>query len=307
MKKSARYVRPSHTPQTHLSDFCELAVVSRFNTLTAQEQRVYDAKYNQLTWQERGEQIDRAIAMSHRISQHLDVLYPFSVVNRVRWCGRRAALQKLLPHATPKHPADILVTLNNGVHIGVSLKSTGKSRDCAYRHCGVKTLDTSLGVSFATDLLSAYAYQKLPAQTGKRKQYLRAHPTFRQNTLKDGEEVLARLTGKYFTHLQKKHRSHQLRTWLLDTFTARGSYPPFLIVTGRTQGEDTYASLLDPLHDSTPLIKRLSDTTRRLTLTRLGHHSIGIGVGGIKTMILRFKWESEPMASALKVSAEPWV
>jgi len=43
-----------------------------------------------------------------------------------------------------------------------------------------------------------------------------------------------------------------------------------------------------------------------IKLEKVGNESIGVSAGGKKIMKMRFKFESEKMASSVKLSGDPW-
>jgi hypothetical protein len=44
----------------------------------------------------------------------------------------------------------------------------------------------------------------------------------------------------------------------------------------------------------------------KITLEKVGNESIGVKAGAKKIMKIRFKFESEKMASSMKLSGDPW-
>jgi hypothetical protein len=44
----------------------------------------------------------------------------------------------------------------------------------------------------------------------------------------------------------------------------------------------------------------------KVTLEKVGNDSIGVKAGEKKIMKIRFKFESEKMASSMKLSGDPW-
>jgi len=62
------------------------------------------------------------------------------------------------------------------------------------------------------------------------------------------------------------------------------------------------ASITDPLKNEK--LEALSKYT--IKMEKIGNESIGVIAGTKKIMKIRFKFESEKMASSLKLSGDPW-
>ena len=78
--------------------------------------------------------------------------------------------------------------------------------------------------------------------------------------------------------------------------------PPYIKVTGMGSRPPYTAKVEDPL--ANPKMKKLRE--EKISLEKVGNESIGIKAGNTKIMKMRFKFESEKLASSLKMSGEPW-
>ena len=79
-------------------------------------------------------------------------------------------------------------------------------------------------------------------------------------------------------------------------------YPPYVKVTGKGNKKPFSASLIEPTeNEKNEALKSLD-----FALEKVGNESIGIKAKGKKIFKMRFKFESEKMASSMKLSGESW-
>ena len=107
------------------------------------------------------------------------------------------------------------------------------------------------------------------------------------------------LLAKLKTMQVKAMRAYIISDWM----DAEEVYPPYIKVTGKGSKPPYTADTTDPLNN-TKLAKLISATT--ITLTKEGNESIGVAVNGSHIMKIRFKYESEKVASSMKLSGDPW-
>ena len=79
-------------------------------------------------------------------------------------------------------------------------------------------------------------------------------------------------------------------------------YPPYIKVTGQGSRAPYRASVMNPVEND----KLSALGNYPITAEKVGNESIGIKAGDKKIMKIRFKFESEKMASSLKLSGDPW-
>jgi hypothetical protein len=78
--------------------------------------------------------------------------------------------------------------------------------------------------------------------------------------------------------------------------------PPYIKVTGQGNKEPYRAVAMDPTKN-----EKLDALAKyKITLEKVGNESIGVKAGDKKIMKIRFKFESEKMASSVKLSGDPW-
>ena len=78
--------------------------------------------------------------------------------------------------------------------------------------------------------------------------------------------------------------------------------PPYIKVTGKGNKAPYSAVAMDPINN--PKLTALS--AHNIKLEKVGNESIGVSAGDKRIMKIRFKFESEKMASSLKLSGDPW-
>ena len=78
--------------------------------------------------------------------------------------------------------------------------------------------------------------------------------------------------------------------------------PRYVKVTGRGTRAPYTAVVDDPLNND-KLRKLASDA---ITFEAVGNDSVGVKAGAKKIMKMRFKYESQKLASTVKMSGDPW-
>jgi len=78
--------------------------------------------------------------------------------------------------------------------------------------------------------------------------------------------------------------------------------PAYIKITGNGTKEPYSALLLDPLKND----KAMAIASKKITVEAVGNDSVGIRAGGKKIFKMRFKYESQAMASSLKMSGYAW-
>ena len=78
--------------------------------------------------------------------------------------------------------------------------------------------------------------------------------------------------------------------------------PPYIKITGQGNKAPYSATVMDPIDN--PKLAALGKYS--IKLEKVGNESIGVSAGSKHIMKIRFKFESEKMASSLKLSGDPW-
>jgi hypothetical protein len=98
-------------------------------------------------------------------------------------------------------------------------------------------------------------------------------------------------------------KNKELMDYLLsDWMDAEVVRPPYIKVTGQGKKEPYTADVMDPT--SNPKLDAM--TKYDLKLSEVGNDAVGVKAGDKQILKMRFKFESEKMASSMKLSGDPW-
>lgn len=207
-----------------------------------------------------------------------------------------------------KNPTDVLVKFSDGGFLGLSAKSTKGKGDIGFKNPGLGSLSQKLGidlVSPAKDIMEkAIKKMKLPLNSKERKVLLRDPKNARLNAKAKevGDKILKTLRDQLLEHYlniwEDDLKEHFVSAWI----DAGENYPYYIKVTGRGTKGNYSATISDP--GANPKFKALSADD--IELEELGTNSIGVWAGDMKIMRIRFKWESQPLASSIKLSGDPF-
>tara|TARA_B100000131_G_scaffold297347_1_gene316013 strand:- start:709 stop:1749 length:1041 start_codon:yes stop_codon:yes gene_type:complete len=227
---------------------------------------------------------------------------------KVWWTARPNSLSRAVGAEVDsrKNPTDTLLQFADDSFLGVSAKSTKGSGDIGFKNPGIGSLAKALNIDLAQYVVQTTqdTIDKLglPAVGGKRKEFIRANPEIRQQTVAVGTKILAALRDALFEHLntldQEDIRAHIISMWM----DADESYPYYIKVTGHGKKEPYTVSIMDPMDN--PKLKAL--VADDVTTMKVGNDSVGILAGGKRIMKMRFKYASEKLASSVKLSGDPW-
>ena len=208
-----------------------------------------------------------------------------------------------------KNPTDVLVRFSSGPangFLGLSAKATQGRGDIGFKNPGLGTVDRNLKM----DLSGEYANQlrqtinlfALPESAAQRKEYIRKNTGIKAKTEEIGVKVLAAMRDELYDRLLKFDQRELVRYLLSDWMDAEVLYPPYVKVTGQGNKPPYRAVVMDPLKNE----KLESLSKYEIKLEKIGNESIGVTAGTKKIMKIRFKFESEKMASSVKLSGDPY-
>lgn len=230
----------------------------------------------------------------------------------VWWTARPGELAKASgdPNASSKtNPTDILVRFAKGPangFLGLSAKATKTNGEIGFKNPGIGTIDKALNIDLAreyknqeTQLIAKY---KLPASAQVRKQHIRANPGIKIQTEVIGSQILAAMRAELFKKLNSMSQGELLKHLLNNWMDADLLFPPYVKVTGQGNKAPYKAVVMDPINNPKLEALRLGP----IKLEAVGNDSIGVSAHGKKIMKMRFKFESEKMASSVKMSGDPW-
>lgn len=232
-------------------------------------------------------------------------------VKQVWWTARPNSMAQAVgyPVDQKKNPTDILVKFTNGPadgFLGLSAKATQGKGDIGFKNPGVGTVDKNLNMKLAEEYkkildLTIKKYS-LPDAAEKRKAYIRANPGIKEKTEDVGVKLLAAMRDELMARLKKFNQKDLFKYLLSDWMDAEVLKPPYVKVTGQGNKAPYKAVVMDPTKN-----EKLDALGKYpISLEKVGNESIGVKAGEKKIMKIRFKFESEKMASSLKLSGEPW-
>lgn len=232
-------------------------------------------------------------------------------ITNVWWTARPGSMESAVkrPVDQRKNPTDILVKFQRGPadgFLGLSAKATKTKGDIGFKNPGVGTVDRSLNLRLADrykDILNnTIKKYSLPESTSARKDYIRENPGVKKATEQIGITTLSEFRDILLDRLLKMNQQSLIKYLLTDWMDAEVMYPPYIKVTGQGKSAPYSASVMDPT--SNEKLDALSKY--KISLEKVGNESIGVKAGDKKIMKIRFKFESEKMASSVKLSGEPW-
>jgi hypothetical protein len=232
-------------------------------------------------------------------------------VKQVWWTAREGELARASKSDadSKKNPTDILVLFTSGPangYLGLSAKATKTNGEIGFKNPGIGTVDRSLNIRLADE----YKNQEqqlikkfnLPPSAQARKAAIRANAAIKQQTEVIGQQILAAMRDELFVRLNKMSNKELMSYLLKDWMDADILYPPYIKVTGQGNKHPYKAVVMDPTSN-----EKLDVLAKYpIKLEKVGNESIGVSANGKKIMKMRFKFESEKMASSVKMSGDPW-
>ena len=232
-------------------------------------------------------------------------------IKQVWWTARPGSMASAVgrPVDQKKNPTDVLVKFSGGPadgFLGLSAKATQGKGDIGFKNPGIGTVDRNLNLKLAQEyenqLKQTIKKFSLPEQAQKRKEYIRANAGIKTQTEAIGVQILAAMRDELMVRLKKFNQKDLLKYLLSDWMDAEIIYPPYVKVTGQGNKEPYKAVVMDPTKN-----EKLDALAKyEITLEKVGNESIGVKAGEKKIMKIRFKFESEKMASSVKLSGDPW-
>lgn len=232
-------------------------------------------------------------------------------IKNVWWTARPGSMSSAVGREVDqkKNPTDILVKFASGPadgFLGLSAKATQGKGDIGFKNPGLGTVDRNLnmklGAEYEKILKATIKKFALPEAAAARKSFIRGNPGIKKQTEDIGVKLLAAMRDELLLRLKKFKQPELMKYLLSDWMDAEVLYPPYIKVTGQGNKEPYKAVVMDPT--SNPKLDALSKY--KITLEKVGNESIGVMAGEKKIMKIRFKFESEKMASSVKLSGDPW-
>jgi len=297
---------------TDLADVNEIYVAFVLNGNkfpdSASEQQ-YNRKLELLTETQQQQQIGRAIVMSEDFLSWAKS-NGYSGVKEVYWTARPGFSFKSVVGVDVdqrKNPTDVLVEFRKGGFLGLSAKSTSGKGDIGFKNPGVGTVDKDLKLKLneinkkaQDNIIKEF---KLPSSASARKTEIRKNKAIQKSTDLIGTKVLNECRDTLIKRLNKQNQAER-RDYIIKSWidASQELYPPYVKVTGRGTKAPYSASVEDPLNN--PKLKAILDD--KIVFESVGNDSVGVKAGSKKILKMRFKYESEKLASSLKMSGDPW-
>ena len=206
-----------------------------------------------------------------------------------------------------KNPSDVLVEFSDKKFLGLSAKSTKGKGDIGFKNPGMGTVEKDLQIQLKPILKTVedkfVEENDLPKSASQRKGTIRADEKLKAKADEEGGKVLNSLRDamlKRVNQLTEKQR----KDYIINSWIDAGSaiMPYYVKVTGRGNKAPFSSSVEDPLDNAK--IRALN--TARVTFEPVGNDSIGVKAGEKKLLKMRFKFESQKLASGIKMSGDPW-
>lgn len=303
------------TANTILSDINEIwtgYVINGNKWFDAVAQVQYNQRIKQATKEQVEDAKGKAEVMAKEFITWAKTKKYSGIVSGVYWTARKGSMTSVVGVDIDqnKNPTDILVKFTFGPangFLGLSAKATKGSGDIGFKNPGIGTVDKSLGLDLAAlnNKLEDEVVKELNLAKQKtvRKSEIRQKPAIKKITEQKGSEIMSKLRDALLTKL-KTMQVKALKDYIISDWMDAGElYPPYVKVTGKGSKPPYTADTTDPLNN-TKLSKLITATT--ITLTKEGNESIGVAVNGSHIMKIRFKYESEKVASSMKLSGDPW-
>jgi len=301
-------------PNTLISDINEILVGYFLNG-----EKWYDteakAKYEQRVKQVTPENLERATGhakvMAEEFLKYAKREGYRLPVKHVYWTARPNIMTKLVGVEVDqtKNPTDTLIQFSGGPSngwLGLSAKSTKGKGEIGFKNPGIGTVDkalgTNIGETYKQQLSQAIAVLSLPDTDSKRKPFIRADSKLKEKTEKLGVLMLAAMRDDLYSRLNVMKPKELLEYLMKDWMNADVMYPPYVKITGQGNKPPYTATVMDPTKNE----KLEALSTLKFKLEKVGNESIGVMANDKKIMKMRFKFESEKLASSVKMSGEAW-
>lgn len=271
-----------------------------------------DTKMRRVKREQAEDQINKARVMAEEVVKWAKKKgYKGGIVG-VWWTARPGSLSAAVGMEVDqrKNPTDILIKFKSGPakgFLGISAKSTLGNTDIGFKNPGMGTMEGVLGIDLSSVnqkyinlIIKRY---DLSESTPKRKIEIRDNPKIQQKTSELGSQALSEMRDIMFNRL-KKMKNNQIQDFILQNWidSSKTLFPPYIKVTGMGKKQPYTAKVEDPLHN--PKLDAINKG--KMSVEKVGNESIGVKAGNYQILKMRFKFESEKLASSVKLSGDPW-
>jgi len=284
-----------------------------WNKFSQDAKTQHDTKAKLLTAEEYEQQSGRARVMAVKAIEWAKSAGYGGNITNVWWTARPGSLSEAVNSKTAdqkKNPTDILIKFERGpanYFLGLSAKSTKGKTDIGFKNPGLGTVESDLKIDLK--FIDTAAVEKiigmfnLPRTADARKSAIRKDPVVQRITDEIGKVVLSGMRDKFLEKLKTMNKKDLLNYIMSSWIDASEElYPPYVKVTGMGKNAPYTATVSDPLNN-----EKLKYLYRYdITLDKVGNDSVGVKAGGKQILKMRFKYESEKLASSVKLSGDPW-
>lgn len=308
--KSFLIERASHTDIADVNElllgyYCGNETWSIYDD-SANVEKQFITKSEKLTEQQLEQQNDRARRMASETLKWAQANGYKGRVIKIYWTARKGSLQKAVGKSgivDRGNPTDTLLEFSSGMFLGISAKSTLGETDIGFKNPGMGTIEKLLQIDLAS-IKQKYEENfskvyELSSSSSVRKKEIRADSKISSAANIERTKVLNEMRDRLLSELNRLSeadaREHIINTWL---DAGEIIYPPYIKVTG------TKSNVLieNPLQN--PKIEALSKGN--IEFSAVGNDSVGVTASGKRILKMRFKYESQALASSMKMSGDPW-
>jgi hypothetical protein len=302
------------TANTVLSDINEIQTgyfVNGGKWYSSDAKQAFEARVKQAKPEEVADAIGKAQVMAEEFIIWAKRNGYSGTVKEVWWTARPGELARASKSDADsrKNPTDILVLFTSGPangFLGLSAKATKTNGEIGFKNPGLGTIDKALNIDIQREYKNQEAQlikkYKLPESSQTRKEHIRSNSGIKVQTEAIGVQILAAMRDVLMHKLLSLKQGELLKHLLENWMDADLLYPPYIKVTGQGNKAPYKAVTMDPTNN--PKLDALRKGP--IKLEKVGNESIGVSAGGKKIMKMRFKFESEKMASSVKMSGDPW-
>jgi len=269
-------------------------------------QKQLELKKKKITAAQYDQQDDRAQRMAKETISWSKKNGYNGIVKKLYWTARKGSLQRAVGKSgkvDSGNPTDILIEFTDGEFLGISAKSTLKNAEIGFKNPGMGTVEKKLKIELSDIKKESEAKfseeNDLPKAANARKKEIRARDGMKPKADKVGSEVMAKMRDIMIQRLVKMS-DKEARTYIMSDWMDASDivYPNYIKVTGKKGG----VSIENPLENS----KIESMNKGNIKFMKVGNESIGVTADNKKIMKMRFKYESQALASSMKLSGDPW-
>lgn len=276
---------------------------------SSEAKKTLSKRKKQIKQKEVDDQVGRAQSMSEEVHRWTKS-NQYGKIKNVWWTARPNILSEAINENvdSKKNPTDVLIKFSNNEFLGISAKSTKGKNDIGFKNPGIGTLSSKLGIDLSsyvkeseTKMIKKYS---LPKSQKDRKKYIRSNSKIQKETTSNGKEILNNLRNTLYDFYKNNFDNNQIKNHIQNDWMDSSSkiYPRYIKVTGKGVKGNYSATVQDPLDNKK--IKALNK--KDIKISKVGTDSIGISADSTKIMKIRFKYESEKLASTVKLSGDPW-